>query len=231
MKIWFFSDTHQQHPFLNIPHDVDMAIFSGDMGNLKEPVLNEHEVLNFLEWYKSLTHIKYKVLIAGNHDTAIEKGLVTRANMEGLIYLEHESVEIEGIKIFGSPYTPTFGTNWAYNVPRLALYNYWEEIPTDTDILITHGPPHGILDLTQYDTRSGSRDSGAYFQCGCYELLKRVKVIQPKYHVFGHIHPEKNCLNNSSQRINGCSTTFLNAAVCNLDRQVDNNGFLIDYKK
>jgi Icc-related predicted phosphoesterase len=230
MKIWFISDSHRQHPFLDIPADVDMVIFGGDMSNQKNPAMNANEVLDFIEWYKSLVHIKYKILIAGNHDTSIEQGLVKRSDMEGLIYLEHESITIEGIKIFGSPYTPKFGTGWAYNVPRGRLSSYWDEIPKDTDILITHGPPKGVLDITQYDSRDTLiKDSAAFFQCGCLELLQIVKEIQPKYHVFGHIHPEKYCLNNAQVKINGCSTTFINAAICNLSGEIHNNGFLIDY--
>ena len=69
MKIWFISDTHNKHMFLDIPLDVDMVIFGGDASNPKEPVLNANEVLDFLEWFNSLTHIKYKIMIAGNHDT------------------------------------------------------------------------------------------------------------------------------------------------------------------
>lgn len=241
MKIWIISDTHCKHGFLDIPDGIDMAIHGGDMSNQKSPAINANEVLDFLEWYKSLTHIKYKILIAGNHDTSIEKGLVARGDMhESIIYLEHESVTIEGIKIFGSPYTPKFGTDWAYNVPKEMIASYWDDIPDDTDILITHGPPKGILDLTQYDTRTGyDRAHGGpinFFQCGCKELLNRVKAIQPKYHIFGHIHPETNCPNSAMLKINGYETTFINAAVCDFGRtaedvkvkQIANNGFIIE---
>jgi Icc-related predicted phosphoesterase len=94
------------------------------------------------------------------------------------------------------------------------------------------------LDLTQYDTRSGA-DGTSYFQCGCKELLARVKEIQPKYHLFGHIHPEKNCPNSGILKINHCDTTFINGAVCDFGRdeedrkikQLINNGFIFNYDK
>jgi Icc-related predicted phosphoesterase len=223
--------------FLDIPLDVDMVIFGGDASNPKEPVLNANEVLDFLEWFNSLTHIKYKIMIAGNHDTSIENGMVSRGDIpESIIYLEHESVIIEGIKIFGSPYTPKFGTNWAYNVPRgNPIKAYWDDIPEDTQILVTHGPPKGVLDLTQYDTRLGNNGL-SYFQCGCKDLLERVQSVQPAYHLFGHIHTEKNCPNSGILRIQNCSTTFINGAVVDYGRsnddqktkQIVNNGFIFE---
>jgi len=237
MKIWSFSDTHRKHAFLDIPPDVDMAIFAGDATNDKIPAINANELLDFLEFFRSLTHIKYKIFTGGNHDTSLEQGLVRISeNDPDLIYLNHTGANIEGINIFGSPYTPHFGSNWAWNVPRGSLTPFWNEIPENTDILITHGPPKGILDLTQYDTRSGA-NGNSYFQCGCKELLDRVKIIQPKYHIFGHIHPEVNCPNAGILKINNCQTTFINAAVCDFGRtpedekvkQLINNGFIFEY--
>lgn len=235
-KIWCIADTHKQHGFLDIPYDVDAVIFAGDAGNEKIPAVNEHEVYDFLEWFASLTHIKHKIFIGGNHDTSIESGLITRGSMpESIIYLEHESIEIDGIKIFGSPYTPKFGTGWAWNVPRGKLYNYWDKMPEDIDILVTHTPPKGILDLTTYDTRAGAK-AGLLFQCGCEELLHRVRSIQPRYHIFGHIHDEPSCHNSGLLQISRCSTTFVNASVCDFGRsaeelkykQIVNNGLIIE---
>lgn len=237
MRTWFISDTHNKHMYLDIPYDVDMVVHAGDMSSAKEPSMNNNEVRDFLEWYKSLVHIKHKVLVGGNHDTSIEKGLVTRGDIhESITYLEHEFVEIEGIKIFGSPFTPNFGHDWAFNVPRGRLKPYWDEIPNGLDILITHGPPKGILDLTQYDTRAGA-DGKSFFQCGCKELLEAIVEKKPRYHVFGHIHPEENCPNGGLLKVHHSDTTFINAAVCNFGRSVlegtkikdiHNNGFILE---
>jgi Icc-related predicted phosphoesterase len=155
----------------------------------------------------------------------------------GVIYLEHESVTIEGVKIFGSAYTPEFGKNWAFNVPKDKIAEKWAEIPDDTDILITHGPAKGILDLTQYDSRPGA-DGKSFYQCGCPELLERVLKVQPKYHIFGHIHSEKACPNAGMLHVQNCKTIFVNATVCDFTKVEDpsiksiknvvNNGFVIE---
>jgi len=235
MKIWTIADTHTHHRLLTVPSDIDMVIFGGDMSIQKSPEMNTGEVLDFLDWFKNLP-IRYKILIAGNHDTSIQNGLVSRSDIDNsIIYLEHEYVVIEGLKIFGSPYTPTFGREWAFNVPRDVIKKYWIDLATDIDILITHGPPKGILDLTQFDSRPGA-DGKSFFQCGCQELLYVVKEIQPKYHIFGHIHTELNCPNSGVLKIANCETTFINSAVCNFGKSDDkkvkeliNNGHVFDF--
>ena len=92
-------------------------------------------------------------------------------------YLCDESLTLDGVKFYGSPWQPRF-FDWAFNKDRGApLKAIWDKIPLDTDVLITHGPPHGILDLT-FDK----------IKAGCEELLLAVQRIKPKVHVFGHIH-------------------------------------------
>ncbi len=230
-KIWCFSDTHNRHGLLDIPNNVDIAIFAGDGSVEKEPSLNNNEYRDFLDWYASLVHIKHKILIGGNHDTALGKGLVNMGDFykdyQSITYLDHMHCMIDGIKIFGSPYTPTFGTDWAFNVERANLDAYWEAIPDDADIVITHGPPKGVLDLTTYDSRIGA-DHRSYFQCGCKFLLEKIKTIQPKFHIFGHVHPEENCLNAGMLKIQNCETTFINACVLDLNYNVHNNGHIIE---
>ncbi len=214
LKTWVISDTHNKHMFLNIP-DVDMVIHAGDFGGQRNPSMNKNEVLNFLEWYKSLTHIKYKLLCAGNHDTSIEAGLVKRSDIhESITYLEHESTIIEGLKIWMSPYTPSFGVGWAYNVPRNRLEQYWKDIPLDSDIIVTHGMPKGILDLAHYDMQF----------TGCKSLLNKVMEIQPQLYIGGHIHEEGGRM----LQIANCKTKFINASVLDLDYKLVNNGFVID---
>ena len=227
MKIWAISDSHNKEKFLKVPEGIDMVIFGGDAGTHRDPSLNANGVIDFLEWFNSL-YIKHKVFIPGNHDTSIQRGLVDPKKYPSITYLNHEATVIEGIKIFGSPYTPTFGTGWAYNVARHKLDQYWIDIPTDTDILITHGPPKGILDLTQYDSRAGA-DGKGFFQCGCKSLLNRIKVVEPKYHIFGHIHPESNCPNAATTKVRGIKTTFINACVVDLGYEVVNDGYVFEY--
>jgi hypothetical protein len=85
-----------------------------------------------------------------------------------------------GVKFYGSPWQPELN-NWSFNLPRgEALRKKWDLIPLDTQVLITHGPPHGILDYVDSDKE----------HVGCEDLLdvitKKLKFL--KYHIFGHIH-------------------------------------------
>jgi Icc-related predicted phosphoesterase len=218
MKILNISDTHGFHFQLDsiIKNDKpDMIIHAGDFSNWKNPVMNLQECLNFLAWFNSLDSSIIKVLIAGNHDTAIEAGLLKREEIEelGIHYLFHESKEINGIEIFGSPYTPEF-CGWAFNVARHKLQPYWDAIPDTTDILVTHGPPKGILDL--------SRDiEGTLEYCGDKSLLNAVLRIEPRYHIFGHIHDSTENYNSGTRTLSGISTTFINAS-CVTDRKFEN---------
>jgi len=222
MKIWCISDSHSKHGFLNVPkEDIDMVIFAGDAGTVRDPYMNANGVMDFFEWYKSLD-IKYKIFCAGNHDTSIERGLVNPKNYPELIYLDHESTEVEGIKIFGSQFTPSFGEGWAFNVNRNKLEQYWKDIPENTDILITHGPPYGFLDLTE----SGE---GKLQHTGCKSLFNRVKAIENiKYHIFGHLHRETEAYNTGIFKPTGMKTTFINACVLNLKYELCNDGIVIE---
>jgi Icc-related predicted phosphoesterase len=205
MKIFAISDTHGRHEQVQIPEGTDMLIHAGDFSNVKSPAMNHNEVNLFLIWLEQQP-VKYKVIIAGNHDTSIESRFITKNDFKnrGIIYLEHELVEIEGIKIFGSPYTPEFH-NWAFNRSRNKLGKIWDSIPDDTDILITHGPPKGILD-------SAARGKNLNEHVGCSALLKRVLKIQPKIHIMGHIHHNEDNLNNGTFKLLNCKTLFANVS-------------------
>lgn len=220
-KILCFSDSHGKHKDIELPNEeIDIAIFAGDAGTVRNPHMNQQGILDFIEWYSSLPNIKHKIWIAGNHCTSIEAKLVDAkllSKEKGLIYLEHETIEIEGLKIFGSPYTPSFGYGWAFNVPRNELRTYWRDIPKDVDVLITHGPPFGIGDYVPYN-------NGEWV--GCEELLHVVskELTNLKLNVFGHIHY-------SYGVVNKCETTFVNASVVNEGYVVVNKPILIEINK
>ena len=207
MKIWHIGDTHTYHSLLEVPEGIDMVIHSGDCSNPRDPYTNEPEVRNFIDWFGSLD-IQHKIYVAGNHDTSIEKKLVTKAdfNENDIVYLENESYEIEGIKIFGSPYTPQFG-QWAFMRARNKLEKIWRRaIPEDADIVICHGPPRGMLDLS-YD-----RNNVLEF-CGDKSLLNRVIEVKPKLMLFGHIHNCKDIVNAGTRKVSGLDTIFSNGSV------------------
>jgi len=202
MRFVVWSDTHMQHKRIPVP-DGDVLIHAGDFSG--QGSLDDVEYFN--EFLGSLPHT-YKILIAGNHDWALEREpLQARSLITNAIYLQDSSIELNGIKIYGSPWQPEF-FNWAFNLPRgVALREKWAQIPDDTNILITHGPPHGILDTV----RTG-------FSVGCEELRNAVDRIRPQFHVFGHIHE-------AAGIEMGKHTTFINAAVLNKPKAV----FSFDY--
>lgn len=195
MKIQAFGCTHGFHEGIKIEEGVDMLIHTGDESNSRAPEINRNECINFLEWY-AIQDAKYKIFVAGNHSTAIEKKLVRRDEIEeyGIIYLEHESIEIEGLKIFGSPYTPNFN-DWSFMRDRSKMDKLWKHIPDDTDILIIHGPPKGILDLTE------DRDA-ILKQVGDMSLLTHIKRVRPKHHFFSHVH-DRGVIQNRGTKIQG----------------------------
>jgi Icc-related predicted phosphoesterase len=207
MKIWHISDTHTYHGLLKVPKDIDMVIHSGDATNPRDPYASEQEMLNFISWFGSLP-IKHKVFVAGNHDLCIERNLITKIDFmkNGIVYLENDYAEVEGIKIWGSPFTPTFGQGWAFNKKRSALHDIWKEIPDDVDIVIVHGPPKGILDL-------------AYHQLNCIEfcgdeaLRKRMYLLNPKLCLFGHIHNNEDIINAGTMKLSIGDTIYSNGSV------------------
>jgi Icc-related predicted phosphoesterase len=224
MKIWHISDTHCYHNLLKVPSNIDMVIFSGDCSNPRDPYTNEHQVRQFIEWY-FLLNIPIKIFVAGNHDTSIERKLILKEDFQkhNIIYLENESIVINELKIFGSPYTPSFGYGWSFNKNRNELENIWKNsIDKDVNIIITHGPPIGILDLTynQY---------GKLERCGDVALLKRVMKVNPKLCVFGHIHNCRDINNQRTMKIGGLDTTFSNGSVMKDDEfgRLTSNGNII----
>lgn len=185
MKILHISDTHSFHEMM--PEDrflgIDVVIHSGDCSNPKNPYTNEHEVRQFIDWY-AMVPVQHKIYVAGNHDTSIERRLVKASDFEdkGIIYLENDSITINGFKFYGSPHTPTFG-DWAFMKQRAKLDIVWQAIPEDTDVLIVHGPPKSVRDLSY--NRAGELEF-----CGCSALMKRCLTLKDnlKLVAFGHIH-------------------------------------------
>jgi len=223
MKIWHISDTHSYHKFLEIPEDIDMVIHSGDFSNYHDVLKNEPEALNFLSWFAAL-EIKHKVLIAGNHDAfAIFLKFKELCIGLGITYLENTEVVIDGLKIWGSPYTPQFG-NWHFMKSRAKIGRVWQSIPDDTDIIVTHGPPKGILDISE------DRYHSIEF-CGCSALKKRVlKMPNLKLMCFGHIHNNTDIINAGTMNLSTSDTIFSNGSVVTDGKfgRLSSNGNIIE---
>lgn len=199
-----------------IPENIDLLLYGGDSTNYKNLIENNKEFCSFKNWLFDLP-IKHKVIIAGNHDTwATKKYNIDDLKHNGVIYLEHEYVNVNNIRIFGSPYTPIF-SDWNFMINLNKISRYWETLTENIDILLTHGPPRGILDLSHNFNHQLE-------YCGDSALLKKVLKIKPKYHIFGHIHDSENCYNQGI-RIKD-NITFMNVS-CVTDRklnQISNNG-------
>jgi Icc-related predicted phosphoesterase len=202
VRIVCISDTHLVHEdrgvafeHFKIP-DGDILVHSGDAtfdGSVEE-------IDRFASWFRTLPH-KHKVFVAGNHDRGFQDRpeRARRQLPDGVIYLQDSGVEIMGLKFYGAPWQPEF-QDWAFNLPRgEKLRAKWSLIPNEVDVLVTHGPPHGVLDLTW---------NGEHV--GCEELHKVVfNRVEPRLHIFGHIHHS-----GGSKRKIG-KTTFVNAAILN----------------
>ncbi len=193
MRLVLISDTHGLHESLDLPEG-DVLVHAGDLTGKG----SADDAAEFIRWFAA-TPFEHKVFIAGNHDFLAEhepdkfEALVPA----GVHYLNDSAVTIEGVEFHGSPVTPWF-YNWAFNRERGAeIKRFWDMIPLSTQVLITHGPPHKILDLT---------DDGE--NAGCEDLRQRVDEVKPALHVFGHIHE-----GHGETLVEG--TRFVNACVLN----------------
>jgi Icc-related predicted phosphoesterase len=168
MIIVAISDTHQRHDEIDLPPG-DVLIHAGDWTHRGRV----HECLSFLKWFAAQPHPD-KILICGNHEMGEWPAKLAR-EVGYIHYLENNSVTIHGVKFYGSPHTPEFG-RWGYMTyspqERASL---WSQIPLDTDVLITHGPPGRILDACPDPA-------------GDEQLRIRLLDVHPKVHIFGHIH-------------------------------------------
>ena len=174
------SDTHGRHSNLKVP-DGDVLIHAGDFCRYG----SREDVNQFAEWFNEFPH-RWKIVIAGNHDIALQKylGYSQIFGLFDITYLLDTWTLLQGgPKIWGSPFTPPF-QSWAFMLEEDALARKFAMIPDDADVLVTHGPPAGVMDFTDLE--------GEY--AGSHALLARVEQLtddfsgRPLVHIFGHIH-------------------------------------------
>ena len=205
-RITHISDTHNKHKQLNgkLPGG-DLLIHSGDLTSIGR----EHEVENFIKWFNGIDNYTNKVFIAGNHDLTFDSEILLKNKIEyferrpyqnenpsigkpqwlevmlemelnpNVFYLENSFVELDQIKIWGSPISPTFGMGWAFNKDRgHDITQIWNGIPNDADIVITHSPIYG------YNDRAMNTNQNV----GCADLYHKLREVKPHLHFAGHIH-------------------------------------------
>jgi Icc-related predicted phosphoesterase len=214
MKIVFISDTHGKHKILtskaynNILGEGDVLVHAGDCTNVGKT----HEINEFLDWFSD-TPFTHKIFIAGNHDFWFEKNhdIAQEYKDKGVKYLFDSMVEIDGVKIYGSPWQPEF-YNWAFNLPRgEKLAEKWGKIPEGLDILVTHSPAFGMVDATIQG-----------ISVGCHDLFQRVVKVKPKIHACGHIH-----WSYGQKTFDGIE--FINASILNEGYFYENKPIAIEF--
>ena len=217
-RIVFISDTHQ----LDVPNlpEADLLVHSGDWcgpGPVHSLKSNGREQLAHFggqvkRWKERFPSV---IVIAGNHDfiAEAEPELTRKTIVEnGAIYLNDSGAEWNGLSFWGSPIQPWFH-DWAFNRMRgEEIRRHWDLIPQHTDVLITHGPPHGILDQVY---------TGEKPHVGCEELLQAVYRVKPKIHVFGHIHESYGETEREGVR-------FINASSLNEHYEIQNPPIVVE---
>ncbi len=183
ISILHLSDTHMVHDKLNLNlTGIDLVVHSGDATNGRVPTEYANEFLKFIDWFASLP-VENKIFSPGNHDRFCYESRILAKEMckeRGIIYLEDEEVVIEGIKFYATPWMPKF-RNWAYMKKEEDLVLPYSAIPDDTQVLITHGPPLGVLDIAS--------DKNGVICIGSSALAERIKALPNlKVHMFGHVH-------------------------------------------
>jgi len=198
MRIVIISDTHGGHEELG-PLSGDVLIHCGDS---EIPGYNDPEDVARLDAWFGRQAFGTILYVGGNHDFGVEAlSKAGRPVFQNALYLEGDGIEIGGLHFYGAPWVPQLA-RWAFYQSPSALAARWAQIPSRTDVLITHTPPRGILDRN----RQG-------IACGCEALTRRLAVLRPRLHCFGHVHASAGTLDNEGTR-------YVNAANVNSRYQV-----------
>eukprot|EP00041_Stephanoeca_diplocostata_P002729 m.29398 g.29398 ORF g.29398 m.29398 type:complete len:312 (+) comp13710_c0_seq1:242-1177(+) len=228
LRLVCISDTHGRIDETTTLPSGDVLVHCGDFSNIGSPT----DIEKFARFLEAQPH-RHKVVIAGNHDLTFHKDsfAMTRKSIWGsamcdatidcaklkarvasvCTYLEDSSVTIEGVNFYGSPWTPTF-YNWAFNSDRGSdIAQRHARIPTETDVLLVHGPPIGYGDAC----RNGLR-------AGCVDLLKEIETrVKPFATIYGHIHESYGVTTNGE-------TLFINASTCTMQYNPTNAAIVVD---
>jgi Icc-related predicted phosphoesterase len=173
MRVCCISDLHGR-----LPDDVDECDLLLIAGDISAHTRDDNERFlrrDFPNWLERQP-AKEIVGIAGNHDFVAQQWPSVFRDLPWH-YLDNQVIELAGLKIAGSPWTPRYGF-WAFMAADDELARIWKQMPDDIDVLLTHGPPYGFCDLTADGVHAGS-----------LSLRERIlELDQLKLHAFGHIH-------------------------------------------
>lgn len=240
LRIVCISDTHSKHLNLKLPLG-DILIHSGDFTSTgtKQQIDNFINWFNNQRQYKYKIFISGNHDITLDKKYYIDRGserfhskviqqkenyadecryllnnndcIYLEDNQRNIEFIDQDNNIQENISIYGSPWQPEF-CDWAFNAKRGdELKQIWSNIPGNLDILITHGPPLGLGDLTEDG-----------FRCGCSDLLDVILNRPPRVHIFGHIHEAY-----GSFRREDLNTLFVNASTCNYHYRPNNEPIVV----
>ncbi|HKO17534.1 MAG TPA: metallophosphatase domain-containing protein [Acidobacteriaceae bacterium] len=204
LTLVLLSDTHELHSEIDRVPPGDTLIHAGDFTMFSRSL---RAIVDFNHWLGELPY-RHKIVVPGNHETFLQTDPGNRKLLSNATVLINEAVNIAGLRIWGSPVTrsgPAFGVRSADE--RRLLYS---SIPEHTDVLITHGPPFGVLDC----------DPGSPLHQGDPVLLEAVMRVRPRLHVFGHIHGGYGVFA-------GEHTTFANAALLGPGGDIDKDPIVL----
>ena len=199
------SDTHAEDwvPTIASPTPIDVVIHCGDLTEeskigeyqaalnllksidapLKLVIAGNHDFTlddpSFMKIAESSADVEPELLEREFGRIGDARKLFDDAKQDGIVFLDegiHRFALSNGAKVtvYASPYTPSLG-EWGFQYKPKDGHNF--EIEKGVDIVITHGPPKGVLDRTDSKQRGGSE-----------QLFAAVAKSQPQLHCFGHIH-------------------------------------------
>jgi Icc-related predicted phosphoesterase len=179
MKIVAVSDLHGTLPA--IP-PCDLLLIAGDVCPVRDHRLSRQADwldADFRRWLEA-SPARHIVGVAGNHDFIFEQCPDLVPGGLPWVYLQDSGATVEGLRVWGSPWQPRF-FDWAFNLDEPDLAAKWQLIPDGTDVLVLHGPPLGYGDAVP-------QGGGEVENTGSPSLLERIRQVQPRLVVFGHIH-------------------------------------------
>jgi predicted phosphohydrolase len=229
LRLVCISDTHNKIDQIRIPNG-DVFIHCGDAVIY---LTSGRDLVRFNQFVGQLPH-RYKLFISGNHCICLDptRPDLSRQILSNMTYLQDELIEIEGVRIYGTPWRPKRGFIYPAEAfgydPKLIRSDIWSHIPEDIDILLTHGPPYSVRDYHPLTDEL----------IGCPGLLDEVVTrVRPRIHLFGHMHEcrgaslykseDNQALEGEQYKTNSHDIFFVNLAVT-LKRRLG-EAVVIDY--